>query len=97
MPQTVEFDPEAHDLDPARDLMLAIRGLRMGDRVVLPNGTMVKSIAVRHGANLQRRFAVVRKDYDPAQRHKATVLGKSAHKTASEAAMTALGKLGERR
>lgn len=94
MAQATEFDPEAHQ-DPARALTLLVRRLNVGERVVLPNGTMVKSIAVRHGANMQRRFALTRMDGAPGDRHKALVLGKSSHRTASEAAMSALGKLKE--
>lgn len=86
-----KFDPGTEQ-DPARALTLAIRGLRMGDRVTMADGTVVRSITIRHGSSLQRRFAVVPPEgrTTALQRHRLLALNHRACKTAQEAAERAL-------
>lgn len=82
-----DFDPYTRT-DPVRDLTLAIRGLRVGERLQLPNGIVVRSTVVRSGSNNERRFAVIppEKSSTPTERHQALVLGYSAYRKAEEAA-----------
>lgn len=96
-PLTTTFNPLAHPSTEhaARALTLAIRGLRTGGRVVLEDGTMVRSIAIRHGAHMQRRFVVLPKGTSSGARHRSVVLGQNSFKTASEAATKALTSKGE--
>lgn len=85
--QTRPFDPEDHE-DPVQGLTLAIRGLRLGERVRMPDGTLVVSQSVPVGAHHQRRFTIVPSEQTstPAERHRAFTLGHNAHKTAEAAA-----------
>ncbi len=85
-----EFDP-AGKQDPVRDLTLLIRGLRPGERVRMPNDVVVRSVAVRHGASMRRRFAVVHPG-TPLARHRELVLGRGHFPTAELAARNVLGK-----
>jgi hypothetical protein len=90
--QTTTFNSLSHPNTEhaARALTLAIRGLRAGERVVTEDGTVIRSIAIRHGAHQQRRFVVLPKGSDSSATHRSVVLGQSAFKTASEAAQKAL-------
>lgn len=89
--QTRPFDPEDHE-DPVRGLTLAIRQLRLGERVRMPDGTLVVSQSVPIGAHHQRRFTIVPSadTSSPAERHRAFTLGHGAHKTAEAAAKQVL-------
>ena len=86
------YNPEGQQ-DPVRGLTLAIRGLRLGGRVQLPDGTLVISQVMNNGPRKERRFVVVppKGTSSPEQRHQAGVLGHGACKTATAAAMKALG------
>lgn len=88
--QTAEFDVEAHQ-DPVYDLTVLVKGLRMGERVSLPDGTVVRSIAISRGAHRERRFAVVPPG-TALDRHRRLVLGMHSCKSAEAAARKALGK-----
>lgn len=90
--QVAEFDPQDHQQDPVRALTLVLRGLRMGQRVRLPDGTLVRSVAVKHGSSMERQFVIVPSDDSSTvlDRHRALALGRGASRTASEAAMKVL-------
>src|SRR3974390_1558482 len=49
------YNPEGQQ-DPVRGLTLAIRGLRLGGRVQLPDGTLVISQVMNNGPRKERRF-----------------------------------------
>lgn len=90
MPQALEYNPLDRP-DAVAELTLLIRTMRMGDRVTLPNGTVVRSVGIKHGAHMDRRFAVVPKG-TAIQRHRALTLGRGAVPSAEEAARKALDK-----
>lgn len=83
---TEDFDPQYHP-DPVVALTLRLRTLPVGRALRLPDGTTVKSVPMRHGANYVRRFAVVRKGARPVR------LGSrdNSAATAQVAAQQALG------
>ena len=85
------FDPVDHD-DPTEQLAALIRRLRLGERVRLPDNTLVVSRTIRVGPNEQRRFSVVPPvdKSTPSERHRILALGHNAHKTAALAAAAAL-------
>lgn len=91
---TQPFDPAMHQQGPARALTLVLRGLRLGERVVLPDGTLVRSVSVPNGSSQERRFAVVPPEDSSSavDRHRVMALGHDTFRTASEAAMRALKK-----
>lgn len=85
------WDPPDHQ-DPVHDLTLAIRGLRMGDVITMPDGSLVRSVPVKHGSSSERRFAIIppEKSSSPLQRHRVTALGQSTYRSAEETAKKAL-------
>lgn len=85
------WDPLDHQ-DPVRALTQHIRGMGIGQKLRLLDGTIVKSVPMRHGATQVRRFAVSRKGKDPLPR----VAGRTnTHATAEAAAQAALGRKGK--
>ena len=86
------FDPEDH-IDPVGDLTLAIRRLKLGERIRLPNDILILSRSVAVGPHQQRRFTVVpAADASTAlERHRVVALGYDACKNAADAAKKALG------
>lgn len=93
MTQEVTFQP-GDQQDPAGALTLVLRGLRTGERVAMPDGTVVRSVSIRRGAHQERRFAIVppAKGSTPIQRHRVMSLGRNTYRSAQEAAETVLGK-----
>jgi len=82
------WDPLDHQ-DPTRALAQHIRGMGVGQKLRLVDGTIVKSVPMRHGATQVRRFAVSRKGKEPLPR----VAGRAnTHATAESAAQAALGR-----
>jgi hypothetical protein len=81
------WDPLDHQ-DPVRALAQHIRGMPIGHKLRLSDGTIVKSVPMRHGATQVRRFAVSRKGKDPLPR---VALRTNTHATAEGAAKVALG------
>src|SRR2546421_3353905 len=84
----VETDWDPYDYpDPVAELTLRIRGLSVGQAIGLTNGSMVKSVTVRHGATHVRRFAVGRPGKGGMN---------PTYRTAAQAADAALGKGGKK-
>lgn len=82
-----DFDPYAQQ-DSERVLTQRIRGLRLGEQVRLTNGTVVKSVGVKTGPGLRRKFRVVPKG-GAATREPGF---QNTVATAEAAALTALNK-----
>lgn len=86
-----QFDPKEH-LDSVRALTLVVRGLRVGERVTLTDGTMVRSVGVKRGLGLERKFSVISPGSTVLERHRKISLGYGSVSSAEEAALQALGK-----
>lgn len=91
--KTVHFDPLTHQQDPTRALATLLRTQPVGGRVALANGIVIRSIAVKHGSNMQRRFVILPPEdkSSPKERHQAVHQGKSLYGSAIEASRQALG------
>lgn len=91
--KAVEFDPLTHQQDPTRALATLLRTRPVGGLVALPNGIVIRSIAIKHGSNMQRRFVVLPPEEKSTakDRHRALHQGKSLYASAIEASRNALG------
>ena len=87
---TNRFDPYSHE-QPAPALVQHLQGLPLRRVASLPDGTLIKSIAMNNGLSKVRRFAVSAKGKAPLPRQ-ATKFNTVA--TAADAARLALGKGG---
>lgn len=85
------FDPTTVS-DPVQALTLLLRHARVGDRVTMSNGTVVRSVQIHHGAHLERRYAVVPPGGTALERHRTVALGRGAFISAQDAARKALNK-----
>jgi hypothetical protein len=91
MDQVLTYDPEGQ-AEPVQNLVLMCRSMRIGQRVELANGTVIKAVGVPKGAGKERRFVVLPKGADALTRHRRSTLGHKVAPSATHAAMQALGK-----
>lgn len=95
MDQVLTYDP-AGQVDPMHTLTMMCRGMRIGQRVEVSNGTTIKAVGIKKGAGMERKFVVIPKGADALTRHRRTTLGHGTAPSASHAAMQALGKTPKR-